>query len=96
MLTIVKVAAKSWFKCACCGEQVRSDEKCVQVTRNDSPVRGERYCVGCEAEAAENNPAALFKVVGDNRWFARTEYGVRTGYEHTGMRCEDYPCCGCC
>lgn len=32
----------------------------------------------------------------DGRWFARTRYGVRGGYEHTGIRCEDAPCCGCC
>ena len=35
-------------------------------------------------------------VKGDNRPFARTRYGLRAGYEHTGRRCEDAPCCGCC
>lgn len=27
-----------------------------------------------------------------------TRYGSRVyhGYEHTGRRCEDAPCCGCC
>ena len=28
--------------------------------------------------------------------FAATRYGVRRGYEATGSRCIDAPCCGCC
>jgi hypothetical protein len=31
-----------------------------------------------------------------SKLFAKTRYGWRAGYEHTGRRCEDAPCCGCC
>jgi len=47
-------------------------------------------------EAEEPPRPGLVKVAGDNRWFARTRRGLRAGYEHTGQRCEDAPCCGCC
>lgn len=33
---------------------------------------------------------------GDARPVAMTRNGWRHGYEHTGRRCEDAPCCGCC
>lgn len=32
----------------------------------------------------------------DGTALAMTRYGLRRGYEHTGQRCEDAPCCGCC
>jgi hypothetical protein len=32
----------------------------------------------------------------DGTPLARTSHGLRRGYEHTGHRCEDAPCCGCC
>lgn len=32
----------------------------------------------------------------DGAPLAMTRYGLRRGYEHTGVRCEDAPCCGCC
>ena len=32
----------------------------------------------------------------DGRVYAQTRHGLRAGYEHTGQRCEDAPCCGCC
>lgn len=39
----------------------------------------------------------VFRYVdGGDRWYAHTRYGVRTGHEYTGVRCEDAPCCGCC
>lgn len=31
-----------------------------------------------------------------NRMETMTRNGWRGGYEHTGSRCEDAPCCGCC
>ena len=49
---ISKTTATKWLKCVCCGEQVRTGETYIQVS---SPKR-ERYCLGCEAYAAENNP----------------------------------------
>jgi len=76
------------------------------------PRRGERYYEGDLDCAQANNedavvvrkgdpepeptPPGLVRVKGDNRLFARTRYGLRAGYEHTGHRCEDAPCCGCC
>ena len=47
---------------------------------------------GFDADAGDG----LVYVPGDNRPFARTRHGLRAGYEHTGRRCEDAPCCGCC
>lgn len=41
-------------------------------------------------------PAGVRYFEGDARPFAQTRYGWRCGYENTGMRCEDAPCCGCC
>jgi hypothetical protein len=32
----------------------------------------------------------------DGTALTRTKYGLRRGQEHTGRRCEDAPCCGCC
>jgi len=55
---ISKISAKKWLKCVCCGEQVRTGELYFQVELNGKPVRGERYCVGCESYAVENNPEA--------------------------------------
>lgn len=96
MKFIVKTKATKWVKCTSCKEQIRTCEPIVQVQRSGEPVRGETYCESCGSLARENNPSALFKVEGDSRWFASTEYGPRAGWEHTGIRCEDYPCCGCC
>jgi hypothetical protein len=56
MLTIEKREAKHQIKCSCCGSTVRTCEKYLQVLNDDSPVRGERYCIHCETEAYENNP----------------------------------------
>lgn len=56
MAKIKKQRAKSWIKCSCCGEQVRTDEKYFQVINdNGKNRRGERYCCGCESYAYENN-----------------------------------------
>lgn len=56
-MKIEKVRAKSWVKCACCGEQIRTAETFLQVVNNDGkPVKGERYCELCEDVAYENNP----------------------------------------
>jgi hypothetical protein len=49
-----------------------------------------------EDTSEESREDGLVTVPGDNRLFARTRYGLRAGYEHTGHRCEDAPCCGCC
>ena len=38
----------------------------------------------------------LYRTVNHGEVVARTRYGLRRGYEHTGQRCEDAPCCGCC
>lgn len=32
----------------------------------------------------------------DGAKVVNTRYGRRRGYEWTGSRCEDAPCCGCC
>jgi hypothetical protein len=32
----------------------------------------------------------------DGARVVNTRRGKRRGYEHTGSRCEDAPCCGCC
>lgn len=94
---IRKIRATSWFKCVSCKEQIRTDENCIVVERADGrAVLGERYCCGCERYAKLNNSGMLFKVEGDNRWFVETPNGTRCGEEHTGQRCEDAPCCGCC
>lgn len=47
-------------------------------------------------EASAEVEDGLVTVQGDNRVFRKTRYGLRAGYEHTGHRCEDAPCCGCC
>lgn len=48
--------ASRWFKCVSCGEQIRTDEKYIQVVNmNDKPIKGERYCFGCEDIAYQNN-----------------------------------------
>lgn len=55
MLTICE--ATKWLKCSCCGEQIRTCEKYLQaITPDGNPIRGERYCLDCEAVAHENNP----------------------------------------
>ena len=56
MAKIETRAAKSWFKCASCQEQIRTDEKYLQVVQNGKPVRGEKYCIHCEKYARLNNP----------------------------------------
>lgn len=89
---IVEKLAKYSLTCSGCGERVRACERIVVV----QGVRGENYCCRCRSLAEENNPDALIKVEGDNRWFAQTANGLRAGVEHTGVRCEDAPCCGCC
>ncbi len=100
-------SAKFRGKCAGCGEKWRTCEKFYNVVG----VSGENYCTGCLELAQINNPGhelegstpacetednGLVTVAGDNRPFARTRNGLRAGYEHTGVRCEDAPCCGCC
>ena len=47
-------------------------------------------------DVGEAGDSGLVRVPGDNRVFARTRRGLRAGYENTGVRCEDAPCCGCC
>ena len=96
MLTLAKTSAKYFTTCCGCGEQVRTCESYLQVMKNGKAVRGERYCVNCAELAADNNPGSLFQVPGDNRWFISTPNGPRAGAEHTGVVCEDAPCCGCC
>ena len=92
------INAKYAGNCASCGERWKKFEKMVDVVG----VRGENYCPDCLAVAKENNPEhdtdddGLVTVPGDNRRFARTANGLRAGFEHTGQRCEDAPCCGCC
>jgi hypothetical protein len=54
--------------------------------------RGRVYGVECHARGDNG----LVSVAGDNRVFRRTRHGLRAGYENTGVRCEDAPCCGCC
>ena len=56
MVTIETRKAKSWIKCCCCSEQIRTCDSFLQVLDNGKPVRGERYCEGCECIAHENNP----------------------------------------
>jgi hypothetical protein len=36
------------------------------------------------------------RVDSDGTPLAMTRYGWRRGYEATGIRCMDAPCCGCC
>jgi MinD superfamily P-loop ATPase len=55
MAQLKVISAKSWIKCASCSEQIRTDEKYIQVFNNDKQVRGERYCKGCEKYARMNN-----------------------------------------
>ena len=47
--------AKTWTRCTCCSEQIRTCEKYLQVTENGRNVRGERYCLHCEKYARMNN-----------------------------------------
>lgn len=56
MATVKIVEAKSWVKCTCCKEQVRTCEKYYQVLEsNGKQRRGERYCMSCEQYIYENN-----------------------------------------
>lgn len=49
--------ASKWVKCVSCGEMVRTCEKYLQVVNSrGNDVRGEKYCLGCEDYAYENNP----------------------------------------
>jgi hypothetical protein len=59
-MKIEKQSASRWFKCVCCGEQIRTDEKYIQVMHNGKPVKRERYCLGCECYAYENNDIDAF------------------------------------
>ena len=65
---IEKQSATRWFKCVCCGEQVRSDEKYIQVTLRGKPVKGERYCLECETYAYDNNPDAAMEQLTVTVW----------------------------
>ena len=48
--------AKSWIKCCCCQEQIRTFESFIQVVKdNGKPLGRERYCKGCEKYARLNN-----------------------------------------
>jgi hypothetical protein len=59
-------------------------------------ARGQKAShVDCEA-ADTAGDSGLVYVEGESRPFVRTRHGLRGGYEHTGVRCEDAPCCGCC
>jgi|LakMenE01Jun11ns_1017448.scaffolds.fasta_scaffold8717338_1 hypothetical protein len=78
MITLQIVAAKSWIKCVACSEQVRTDEKYIQVMNNDKPIRGERYCRGCEKYARLNNECDEIPDVCDGEEHLRQmeEYGA--------------------
>lgn len=48
--------ATRWTKCCCCEAQIRTDEKYLQVVKdNGKDERGERYCPACEKYARLNN-----------------------------------------
>lgn len=101
--------AKYGGKCVCCEERWRKFEKfynvvgergenyctgCLEYAKLNNPgFELEDSTPACEAE---DTPPGLVRVKGDHRLFARTRHGLRAGYEHTGHRCEDAPCCGCC
>jgi len=56
MATIEARQAKSWVKCAACGEMTTKFNKFLQVVKdNGKDARGERYCVRCEKYARMNN-----------------------------------------
>ena len=58
MSSLVIVSEKSWKKCSCCEEVIRSFEKHTIVCEDGKPLRGERYCDDCvdKGYAHENNP----------------------------------------
>jgi hypothetical protein len=48
--------ATRWIKCCCCEGQIRTDEKYLQVVKdNGKDERGEKYCPSCEKYARLNN-----------------------------------------
>ena len=61
--------------------------------RSPFTVLGDKYATAIKLGAQ----AEPFTLPGDgNKLFVNTKNGPRCGHEHTGRRCEDAPCCGCC
>ena len=75
--------------CAACGGRFPRGAE-ITYSRATKTARH----IACDPDGASGD--GLVYVEGDNRPFARTRYGLRAGYEHTGHRCIDAPCCGCC
>ncbi len=108
---IVKQTAKWGGQCSC-GERWnkfeqfinvqgrRGENYCVgcldvAVSNNHGQTVADEIAVEAP-HIASYVASGLVTVPGDHRKFARTQYGLRAGWEHTGIRCEDAPCCGCC
>lgn len=82
-----------------CGDCNQPFPKGAQIEFDKEAPRGlKAFHVDCSNPDANHvAPDNGFKYFpGDNRPFVKTRYGWRAGTEHTGVRCEDAPCCGCC
>ena len=88
-------------QCYSCGQRMPRGIQALHASR------GKVRHVDC---ADENAPASTVTIdglevtpIGDGLYrtrhgetVARTRHGLRQGYDATGRRCEDAPCCGCC
>ena len=82
------IRAKFASQCGTCGRRIAKGDQ-IEWTRGLPAVHA-----GCATGTGRAD--GLVTVPGDNRLFARTRHGLRAGYESTGQRCIDAPCCGCC
>ncbi len=89
--------AKFSGTCSDCGSRFSAG---TEINFDRSAPKGKRTnhldCESSQDADYETDCGRLVRVDGDNRLFARTRHGLRAGYENTGRRCEDAPCCGCC
>ncbi len=56
MTILVRMEVKRFVRCVCCNSSLWDCEKFIQVfTLDRKQVKGERYCIHCEAYARMNN-----------------------------------------
>ena len=93
-MTARTMTARYAGTCVECGQRFPAGAEIAWAGRQQA------YHSGCFDGATEQTDYERGKQVErrdtDGTPLARTRYGWRRGYEHTGHRCIDAPCCGCC